>query len=97
MQVDHRCLQARVPQQLLNDANVVACLQEMGSIGVAKGVSADLFRDSRPADGMVQRILKLGFMEMVAPAFAGLHHHRKRLLRYWVRTLCGILNMNILL
>jgi len=57
MQVDHRRLQARVPEELLNDADVVACLQEMGGIGVAEGVGGDALGDSRPADGVVERVL----------------------------------------
>jgi hypothetical protein len=42
-----------VAQEFLDDADVVARLQQMGGEGVAEGVAPSVFGDTRPANGLL--------------------------------------------
>jgi len=52
MGVGHRCFEAGGPKQSLNSADVVIGLLQVGSKGVAEGMSSDLFGDFSLADGV---------------------------------------------
>jgi hypothetical protein len=42
-----------VAQEFLDDADVLARLQQMGGEGVAEGVAPSVFGDTRPANGLL--------------------------------------------
>ena len=56
--IDHRRLEAGVTQNLLYDADIVICLQQVGGIGMAKGVGRDALADFCVTDCMVKRPCK---------------------------------------
>lgn len=69
-----------MPEQHLDGADVVVGLQKVSGKAVPKRVCCDFFRNIRPSDGKIERFLKLGFMEMIAPSFVGCRHNRQCLL-----------------
>ncbi len=74
--VDHGRFQAGVPKEFLNNADVVSCLQKMGGKRMAEDVGGGFIGNLRLPDSVIKRSLEIGFMEMEAPQFAGLHHLR---------------------
>ncbi len=81
MCIDHSSFQTGMPQKLLNDSNIVIGLEEVRGEGMTEGMGLDPFRNLRFTDGIIKRLLKVRFMEMVTPAFSGLSYHRQIFLR----------------
>ena len=79
--VDHGGLQAGVAQQFLDGADVVIGLQQVGGEGVAKGMGFDALGNFRFCDGLIQRPLKIGFVEMITTALTGFLDQYQRPLR----------------
>jgi hypothetical protein len=75
--VNHGGFQAGMTQQCLNNADVIACLQQVGCKAVPEGMGFDPLRDFRFAHGRIERFLKLGFMQMIAAAFAVFSRQRQ--------------------
>ena len=44
-------------------------------------MGGDFFGNLRPASGVIERPLDIGFVEMIAPPLPGFHHHRQRFQR----------------
>lgn len=81
MGIDHRRLKASVSKQVLDNAYIVVCLQEVSGKGVAKGVCGDPLGYLRAAHGVVEGVLEFGFVQMVAPLLSGRRQHSECLLR----------------
>ena len=71
MGVDHRRADVPVAQQLLDGANVVAVLPQVGGERVPEGVARGGLGDPGAADRLLHRPLKDGFVEMVTATLAG--------------------------
>lgn len=71
MDINHGCLQARVTKQLLDDADVVVCLQKVGGEGVAESVGGDALGNPCPAHGRIECPLQVGLVEMRASPLSG--------------------------
>ena len=75
MSVDHRCADVPVTEELLDGADVVVVLEEVGGEGVAKRVTGRALRDGRPAHGFLYRPLQRGLVQVVpAPLARGAVH-----------------------
>src|SRR5512136_94460 len=58
-------------EKRLNDADVVACLKEVGGEGVAENVGGHFLGSSCLPDSDVKRLSKVGLMHMPAPPLTG--------------------------
>ena len=70
--VDHRRLDVLVAEQLLNSADVVAGHQQMSGEGMPHGVAADPLVDPGVANGLFDRAVDHGVVEMVSADDPGL-------------------------
>lgn len=70
--VNHGGSHIAVPQQLLNGAYVIITLQQVAGEAVAKGMGTCAFANLSVIDRLPDRLLDVGFMQMVAPIFPGL-------------------------
>jgi hypothetical protein len=62
VEVEHGGLKASVTHVLLNDAEVDTCFEEMGCVGVSKGMDGDiLFSDTCLELGFTESALDRGF------------------------------------
>ena len=68
--VDHGGGDVAVAEELLDSANVVAGLEEVGGEGVAEGVAAGRLGDFGGLAGRVEGTLEHGFVQVVAPQLA---------------------------
>ena len=66
MRVDLGCLDVFVTQKLLDGADVVMILQQVGSEGVAERVRRDSFGDAGPCGSLLYSFLHSVFMEVMA-------------------------------
>ena len=64
--VDHRGPQVPVAQELLDGADVVTVLQEMGGEGVPEGVATRRFGDAGPPHRTLHGPLENRFVQVVA-------------------------------
>ncbi len=55
--IDHGGLDIFMPQELLNGAIIVACLQEVSGERMPKGMTGRMLRDARPSDGGLYSLL----------------------------------------
>ena len=60
-----------VAEQLLNRADVVAVLEQVGGEGVAEGVTGDALGDAGELRGLVDGMLQAGRVEVMAAEAAG--------------------------
>jgi len=56
--VDHGRFQAGMTELLLDDADVVARLQQVGGEGVAEAMGGHSFMDFRLVDSMIERLFQ---------------------------------------
>ncbi len=63
MGINHRGFDIGMAKKLLHRANVVAVLEQMGSDGVAEGVTTDALDDATGANGLVEGFLDTTGME----------------------------------
>ena len=52
-------------EELLNDSDVVIGLQQVGGEGVPENMGGDFLGDFCLPDGVIERPLQVGFMEMI--------------------------------
>jgi hypothetical protein len=71
MGVDHSRADVAVAEELLNGADVVTVLEEVGGKAVAEGVAARVLVDAGVADGLFDGALEGGFSGMVPADPAG--------------------------
>src|SRR5437667_458151 len=71
MRVDHRGTDVAVTEELLDDADVVVVLEQVGREGVSEGVARGELGNARGTDGVLHRALEDGFVEMMAPPLTG--------------------------
>jgi len=69
--VDHRGIEVCVAEEFLDGADVGAGFQEMGGEGVAEGVAGGGLEDFGAGDGVADKALEDGFVEVVASALTG--------------------------
>jgi hypothetical protein len=69
--VDHGGGDVAVAEELLDGADVVASLEEVGGKGVAEGVAANALGELGGDGGLANGALEDGFVEVVATAFVG--------------------------
>jgi hypothetical protein len=72
VRVDHRRSHVAVPKQLLDRANIVACLEEVSGKTVAERVAGGGLGQAQRADCVTKSSLKDGFMQVVASALTGI-------------------------
>lgn len=98
MGLDHRGAHVLVAQELLDRADVLAPLQQVGRKGMAEGVAAGLLGDSCLGYGSLHRLLHhariqvvaaLGAGFLVAPAILPSGYSFSKSLRRWVRVRGG--------
>ena len=63
VRVDHCCADVPVAEQLLDGANAVPVLREVGGEGVAQRVRRGAFRDANAAHGILDGALEDGLVE----------------------------------
>jgi hypothetical protein len=66
--VDHRGAHVRVAEQILDRADVVAVLEEVGGERVTQSVATNLLGDSRAQSGVAHRALEHGLVKVMAAA-----------------------------
>jgi hypothetical protein len=71
MRIDHRGTDVPVAEELLDGADVVVVLEQVGREGVSEGVARGELGNARGADGVLHRALENGFVEMMAATLAG--------------------------
>ena len=68
--IDHGRFQAGMVEQVLDHTDIVTGLEQVGSEGVAEDVGGYFFGDFCLADGIIERLLHVGFMEMIPSPFS---------------------------
>src|SRR5712664_3925936 len=71
MRVDHRGTDVAVTEALLDGADVVVGLEQVGREGASEGVGRGELGNARGTDGVLHGALENGFMEMMAPPLTG--------------------------
>ena len=77
MGIDHRRPDVLMPEQRLDRAEVVACLQKVGGETVTEGVRRDALGELCLSDRFVQRILNMRVMKMISPPLLRLRNERQ--------------------
>ena len=71
MGIDHRRAHVLVAKKLLDGADVVALLQQVGGKRVTEGMARRRLGDPGGTDGILHRSLKHGFVKVVPASLAG--------------------------
>ena len=69
MGVDHGGFYVFVPEKLLNSADVVSVLEEVGCEGVTEGVRGNVFVYFGSFCSLFDSFLQVGFMDVMAARF----------------------------
>ena len=82
MGIDHGCTNVFVTEQFLYRANIIATLNQVGSEGVAQGMTATRFINSGITDCLFKRFLEDGSVDMMAVSICGARINARKI-RGW--------------
>ena len=74
MSINHSSSDIAVTKKRLYCADVIVGLQEVRGKTVPESVGGHAFRELRPPDCLVQRLLDVCFMKMIPPPFLRIFH-----------------------